>query len=79
MALGQNNMYEYGGCGLLVFVVVFLIVFWLLTFNNPRFVRRSHDGHRTCQNDSALTILWSIFIALVILFLVGLLFWAFRC
>ena len=72
---------QHGGLALFPLVVVFLVVYLLLTFYNPKFVRRTVDGHRTYANDVALTMLYSLVIALVILLLLGMLWYAFsaRC
>ena len=72
---------KHGGLLLFPLVVVFLVVYLLLTFYNPTFVRKSIHGHRTCENDQAVTMLWALVISIVILFLLGLLWWAFsgRC
>ena len=72
---------QHGGLALFPLVVVFLVVYLLLTFYNPKFVRRTVDGHRTHVNDVALTMIYSLVIALVILLLLGMLWYAFsaRC
>lgn len=66
------------GSGLFLLVIVFLITYLILTFYNPKFVQRKVHGHSTCENDQALTMIWAFVIALVILFLLGLLWYAFR-
>jgi di/tricarboxylate transporter len=72
---------KHGGLVLFPFVVVFLVVYLILTFYNPKWVRKSIHGHRTHENDQAVTMLWSLAIAIVIFFLLGLLWYAFagRC
>ncbi len=72
---------QHGGLALFPLVVVFLVVYLLLTFYNPEFVRRTVDGHRTHTNDIALTMIWSLVISLVVLLLLGFLWYAFsaRC
>jgi hypothetical protein len=77
----ELTMEKHGGLFLFPLVVVFLVVYLLLTFYNPTFVRRRIHGHRTCENDQAVTMLWALAISLIIFFLLGLLWYAFagRC
>lgn len=72
---------QHGGLALFPLVVVFLVVYLLLTFYNPKFVRRTVNGHRTHENDQGVTFLWAFVIALVVLLLLGMLWYAFsaRC
>ena len=70
---------EHSGTALFVLVIVFLITYLILTFYNPEFVQRKVHGKRTGANDQAVTFLWSLAIAVLILFLLGLLVYAFSC
>ncbi len=72
---------QHGGLALFPLVVVFLVVYLLLTFYNPEFVRRTVNGHRTHENDIMVTMLYSLVITLVILLLLAFLWYAFsaRC
>lgn len=70
---------EHSGYALFVLVIVFLITYLILSFYNPEFVQRKVHGHATGQADTAVCMIWSLVIALVILFLLGLLVYAFSC
>lgn len=70
---------EHSGYALFVLVIVFLITYLILSFYNPEFVQRKVHGHATGQTDTAVCMIWSLVIALVILFLLGLLVYAFSC
>ena len=70
---------QHKGHGLFLLVIVFLAVYLLLTFYNPEWVQRTTDGERNGTNDSMVTMLWSLVISLVILFILGLLWYGFSC
>ena len=74
----HSDYTHMAGSGLFLLVVVFLMTYLILTFYNPKFVQRKVHGHSTCENDPAVTLIWAFVIALVILFLLGLLWYAFR-
>ena len=61
-------------------VVAFLAIYLLLTFFNPDYVQRTdkHDEPNGI-NDPALTMLWALGILLLIVVVLGLLWWAFSC
>lgn len=67
------------GTLLFLLVIVFLITYLILTFYNPKFVQRKNCGHATGENDQAVTMLWALGISLAILFVLGLLWYAFNC
>ena len=73
------DLSEHSGKGLFLLVVVFLVVYLLLTFYNPSWVQRTKDGERTGENDQAVTMLWALGITLAILVLLGLLWYGFYC
>jgi hypothetical protein len=60
-------------------VIIFLFTYLILTFYNPKFVRRTVHNHKTCETDVALAMIWSMVIALAILFLLALIWYAFSC
>jgi di/tricarboxylate transporter len=68
------------GSGLFMLVVVFLITYLILTFYNPRFVQRKDHGRTNgCrENDQILSMLWALVIAVVILVVLGLIWYAFK-
>lgn len=70
---------EHSGHALFVIVIAFLITYLILTFYNPDFVQRKVHGHATGQNDVVVTMLWALAISLFILFLLGVLVYAFSC
>ena len=67
------------GVGLFLLVIIFLITYMLLTFYNPKFVHRKVNGHSTHENDTAVTMIWSLVITLAVVFVLGLLWYAFSC
>ena len=70
---------EHSGSALFVFVIAFLITYLILTFYNPDFVQRKVHGRRTGQNDQTVTMIWAFIISVVVLFLLGVLVYAFSC
>ena len=66
------------GSLLFLVVIVFLITYLILTFYNPKWVQRKSHGHATGENDQAVTMLWALGIALVVLVVLALLWYAFR-
>ena len=73
------SAHEHGGSALFVLVIAFLITYLILTFYNPDFVQRKVHGRRTGVNDQSVTMIWSLVIALVVLFILGVLVYAFSC
>ncbi len=73
------TQHEHSAYGLFLLVIIFLIVYLLLTFYNPEFVQRKVHGHANGQNDQMVTMLWAIVISVVIVFVLGLLWHAFNC
>jgi len=67
---------KYSGVALFLLVVVFLFTYMVLTFYNPKFVRRTVNGHKTCENDVAVTMLWALGITLLVLVILALIAWA---
>ena len=75
---GQAGEHEHmAGVSLFLLVTVFLFTYLILTFYNPEIVRRTVNGHKTDENDQVLTMIWALVISLVILFLLGLLWYCF--
>ena len=70
---------EHSGYALFVLVMVFLITYLILTFYNPELVQRKVHGHATGENDQVVTMLWALAISLLVLFLLGVLAYAFSC
>ena len=70
---------EHSGTALFVLVIVFLITYLILTFYNPEWVQRKVHGKRTGENDQVVTMLYALAISVLILFLLGLLVYAFNC
>lgn len=70
---------EHSGYALFVLVMAFLITYLILTFYNPEFVQRKVHGHATGENDQIVTMLWALAISLLVLFLLGVLVYAFSC
>ena len=73
----QSDYSRWTGSGLFVFVIVFLFAYLILSFYNFKFVQRKVRGHATGENDSAVTFIWALIISLLVLFLLGLLMYAF--
>lgn len=71
------HVQDYSGHGLFMLVAVFLLTYLLLTFYNPRLVQRRYRGHATGENDPMVTMLWSFFISMVVLVVLGMLMYAF--
>ena len=71
---------HYGGHALFWCVVIFLVVYLLLTFFNPEFVqRKDHKGNANGQNDQAVTMLYSLLILAFIILILWVLWYAFSC
>ena len=75
----MHKLAEHQGLFILLLVVVFLITYLMLTFYNPEFVQRKERGHATGENDVAVTMLWAFGISLLILVVLGFLFYALDC
>ena len=73
----QSDYSKWNGSALFLFVIVFLFAYLILSFYNPRWVQRKVRGHATGENDAAVTFIWALVISLVIIFLLGLLMYAF--
>ena len=74
---GQSDYSHLAGSGLFLFVIVFLFAYLIISFYNPRWAQRKVRGHATGENDSAVTFIWALVISFVVLFLLGLLMYAF--
>ena len=73
-------MNKMGGHGLFWGVIVFLVVYLLLTFFNPDFVQREDKhGDKNGENDQALTMLWGLVIVALIALILWVLYYAFSC
>lgn len=70
---------QYHGHLLFLLVIIFLIVYLMLTFYNPELVQKRSHGKALGPNDVSVTMLWSMAITLFILVLLGLLWYAFTC
>lgn len=70
---------EHSGYALFVLVIAFLITYLILSFYKPDFVQRKVHGHATGSLDEAVAMLWALGISLAILFLLGVLVYAFSC
>ena len=70
---------EHGGTALFLLVTVFLAAYLILTFYNPEYVQRKVHSHATGENDPIVSMIWALVISVVILFLLGLLVYAFSC
>jgi len=79
MAGQHMDMKHYDGLALFWCVVVFLVIYLLLTFFNPDFVQREEDDRKTGQNDQAVTILWSLVILAIIVLILWVLYYAYSC
>ena len=77
--MGDMKFEHYHGHCLVAFVLVWLAIYLLLTFYNPKWVQQKFHGHHTGVNNQAITMLWALFITLVIFFVLALLWWAFYC
>ena len=73
------SAHEHSGTALFVFVIAFLITYLILTFYNPDFVQRKHHGHASGENDVVTTMIAAFFISIAILFILGVLVYAFSC
>lgn len=73
------HLQEMSGSALFLLVVVFLMVYLMLTFYNPEFVQHKKHGHATGENDVAVTMLWALGITIAILVVLALLWYAFSC
>ena len=76
---GQANSQQLAGVSLFLVVIIFIFAYLMLTFYNPEYVQRKVHGHRTGENDVALTMIWALVITLVIVFLLALLAYALTC
>jgi heme/copper-type cytochrome/quinol oxidase subunit 2 len=74
-----GSKHEYSAHGLFLLVIVFLIVYLILTFYNPEFVQRKVHGKATGEQDQMVVMIWALVISVVILFLLALLAYAFTC
>ena len=75
-----QHMHRYEGHALFLLVVVFLVIYLLLTFFNPEFVQRDNDNqHSDEENDQAKTFLWSLVILALIVLALWILWYAFSC
>tara|TARA_R110002153_G_scaffold96819_1_gene231280 strand:+ start:1283 stop:1519 length:237 start_codon:yes stop_codon:yes gene_type:complete len=70
---------EHGGSALFILVAAFLATYFMLTFYNPDFVQRKVNGRRTGVNDQVVTMGWALVISLAVLFLLGIILYAFSC
>jgi len=70
---------EHSGHALFLFVAAFLATYLILTFYNPDFVHRKVNGKRVDENDQVVTMIYAFFISVLVLFLIGLIVWAFSC
>ena len=76
----QAGDYKHmSGVLLFLVVVIFLATYLILTFYNPEFVQYKKHGHANGKNDQSVTMLWALGISLVIVFLLGLIWYGFNC
>jgi len=76
----HHNGYELGGgAGLFMFVVLFVVLYLLMAFFNPDFVQRERDGHKTGELDKGLAVSWAFGISILVVVVLGLLWWGFSC
>ena len=82
-ALHQANHnyldHTWAGASLFWFVVLILIVFMLLVFFKPDFVRRKQDCEYTDEVDCMKALLSAFVIAIIVCFIIWLLAYAFWC
>lgn len=73
-----SHHYHAGAFAVFVFLLAFLIAWLILAFYNPKYVQRTVHGHATGVTDYGKVLVWSLVIAFIVLFVLALLWYAFR-